>query len=108
MDNVLASSAVNRGFEPRSGQTKDYTIGICCVSTKLAAIRSKSKDWLLPYNHDHDGSGSPTAIQIKTITKIPFSSTQGDHTLYVNHKYTYQYKENNSRVSECLLINYFP
>jgi hypothetical protein len=46
MDNVLASSAVNRGFEPRSGQTKDYTIGICCVSTKFAAIRSKSKDWL--------------------------------------------------------------
>ena len=23
MDNVLASSAVNRGFEPRLGQTKD-------------------------------------------------------------------------------------
>ena len=24
---VLASSAVNRGLEPRSGQTKDYKIG---------------------------------------------------------------------------------
>ena len=26
---VLASSAVDRGFESRSGQTKDYKIGIC-------------------------------------------------------------------------------
>jgi hypothetical protein len=24
---VLSSSAVDRGFEPQSGQTKDYTIG---------------------------------------------------------------------------------
>jgi hypothetical protein len=29
---VPASSAVDRGFEPRSGQTKDYKIGICCFS----------------------------------------------------------------------------
>jgi hypothetical protein len=28
------------------GQTKDYKIGICCFSTKHAALRSKSKDWL--------------------------------------------------------------
>jgi hypothetical protein len=33
---VLASSAVDRGFEPRSGQTKDYEIGICCFSAKHA------------------------------------------------------------------------
>jgi hypothetical protein len=37
--------AVDRGFEPRSGQTKDYKIGICCFSTKHAALRGKSKDW---------------------------------------------------------------
>jgi hypothetical protein len=42
---VLSSSMVDRGFEPRSGQTKDYTIGICCFSAKYAALRSKSKDW---------------------------------------------------------------
>ena len=29
-----------------AGQTKDYKIGICCFSTKHAALRSKSKDWL--------------------------------------------------------------
>ena len=46
MVNVLASSAVDRGFEPRSGQTKDYKIGICCFSAKHTALRRKSKDWL--------------------------------------------------------------
>ena len=45
MVSVLAPSAVDRGFEPRSGQTKDYNIGICCFSAKLAALRRKSKDW---------------------------------------------------------------
>ena len=46
MVSVLATSVVDRGFEPRSGQTKDYTIGICCFSPKHAALKSKSKDWL--------------------------------------------------------------
>ena len=46
MVNVLASSTVYRGFEPRSGQTKDYKIGMCCFSAKHAALRRKSKDWL--------------------------------------------------------------
>jgi hypothetical protein len=34
------------GFDPRSSQTEDYNIGICCFSTKHAALRSKSKDRL--------------------------------------------------------------
>ena len=37
---------VESGFEPRSSQTKDYKIGICCFSAKHAALRRKSKDWL--------------------------------------------------------------
>ena len=44
MVNVLASSAVDSGFDPRSGQTKDFKIGICCFSTKHATLRRKSKD----------------------------------------------------------------
>jgi hypothetical protein len=32
MVDVLTSNAVDRGFEPRLGQTKDYIIGICCYS----------------------------------------------------------------------------
>jgi hypothetical protein len=47
MVSVLASSAVDRGLEHRSGQTKDYKISICCFSAKhTSALRSKSKDWL--------------------------------------------------------------
>jgi len=41
---VHASSAVDRGFEPLSGQTKDYKIGICCSFGKHTALRRKSKD----------------------------------------------------------------
>ena len=42
--NVLTSSVVDRGFEPRLGQTKDYKIGICCFSGKHAALSRKNKD----------------------------------------------------------------
>ena len=31
---MLVSSAGERGFEPRLGQTKDYKICICCFSAK--------------------------------------------------------------------------
>jgi hypothetical protein len=34
MVSMSASSLVDRGFEPWSGQTKDYTIGTCCFSVK--------------------------------------------------------------------------
>jgi hypothetical protein len=46
MVSVLVSSVVDRGFQPRSGQTKDYKIGMCCFSAKHAALRRKTKDWL--------------------------------------------------------------
>jgi hypothetical protein len=46
MASMLVSSAVDRGFEPLSGQTKDYKIGICCFSAKYVALRRKTKDWL--------------------------------------------------------------
>ena len=40
MVNVLTLSGVDHGFEPMSGQTKDYKVGICCFSAKHAALRS--------------------------------------------------------------------
>jgi hypothetical protein len=46
MVSVLVWSAVDRGFEPWSGQTKDYEIGICYFSAKHSALRRKNKDWL--------------------------------------------------------------
>ena len=42
MVSMLASSAVDLGFEPRSDK-----IGICCFSAKLAALRRKNKDCLI-------------------------------------------------------------
>jgi hypothetical protein len=44
MVGVLALSVVDCGLEPRSGQTKDYIIGICCFSAKYAALRRQGKD----------------------------------------------------------------
>jgi hypothetical protein len=46
MVSLLASSAVDRGSQPRSGQIKDYKIGICFFSAKHTAFRRKSKEWL--------------------------------------------------------------
>jgi hypothetical protein len=42
MVSMLVLSEGDCGFEPRSGQTKDYKIGICCFSAKHAALRSNS------------------------------------------------------------------
>ena len=38
MVSVLPSSVVDRGFEPRSGKTKDYKIGMCCFSAKQEVV----------------------------------------------------------------------
>ena len=46
MVRLLSSSVVYCLLEPRSGQTKDYKISMCCFSAKHAALRRKSKDWL--------------------------------------------------------------
>jgi hypothetical protein len=40
MVSVLASIVVDRGFEPRSDQTKDYKRGIRCFSTNHTALMS--------------------------------------------------------------------
>ena len=65
MVSVLAYSAVDRGFVSRSGQTKDYKIGICCFSAKqYAALRRKSKDWL-DRNQD-------CVLVVRHIYQVPF------------------------------------
>ena len=43
MVSVLASSAIDCGYEPRSGQAKECKIGICCFSAKNASLRRKSR-----------------------------------------------------------------
>jgi hypothetical protein len=60
---VLVGSAVDRGFKPRSGQTKHYKIGICCFSNKHAALRRKGKDWLVwNWNNVSEWSGLEPTI----------------------------------------------
>ena len=51
MVNVFASSVGDRGFEPRRVKPKTTKIGIC-FSTKHAALRRKSRDWLA-MNHNN-------------------------------------------------------
>ena len=46
VDLGLLKSVVDRGFEPRSGQTKYYRIGMCCFSAEQASLRRESNDWL--------------------------------------------------------------
>ena len=46
MVSLLVLSSVDHGFDTRSGQTKDFEIGICCFSAKHTAVRRTSKDWL--------------------------------------------------------------
>jgi hypothetical protein len=60
MVSVLASSAVECGFEHQSRQAKDYKIGICCFSAKHAALRRKSKDWLA-WNQNNVSEWSDTS-----------------------------------------------
>ena len=43
MVSVLASSVVDYGFKPRTGQTNDYEIGICCFSAKHNSIKEKEQ-----------------------------------------------------------------
>jgi hypothetical protein len=74
---VLASSAVYRGFEPRSGQTKDYEIGICCFSSMHAPLRRKSKDWLVRNQNNvsewSDISTHGLLFQLASTMKMQFS-----------------------------------
>jgi len=77
MVSMLASSAVDRGFERRSGQTKDYEIGICCFSDKQAELRRKCKSWLAR-NQDNvsewiDMSTSRLLFQWASTIKIQLS-----------------------------------
>ena len=39
---VIGYSVVDRGFESRSGKTKDYAIGMCCFCTELILVDRKS------------------------------------------------------------------
>ena len=55
-------SAVDLGFEPRSGHTKDYKISLCCFSAKYKALMIKSKDWLARNENNVSGATCLTCL----------------------------------------------
>jgi hypothetical protein len=57
--------AVDRGFEPQSGQTNNYKIGIWCVSDTHAAVWRKSKDWL-----NQDQNNVPEWNDLQTVITV--------------------------------------
>jgi hypothetical protein len=64
---------VDRGFEARSGQTKDYEIGICCFSAKQAVLRRKSKDLLAGNQnnvHNVPGWGGGGHVYLRTVALV--------------------------------------
>ena len=67
MVSVLSSSAIDRMLEFRSGQTKDYKIGICCFSAQHAALGSKSKDWLA---HNQDNVSEYNDVYLRIVVSI--------------------------------------
>jgi hypothetical protein len=69
MVSVLTSSAVDRGFELRSDQTKDYKIGIWCFSAKHTALSTKSKDWLAR-NQDNVSKWSNMSVYPRTVVSV--------------------------------------
>jgi hypothetical protein len=69
MVSVLSSDALDHGFEPRLGQTKDYQIGSCCFSAKHAALKRKSKDWMAR-NQDNVSSGKKIIIKFVVVKCI--------------------------------------
>jgi hypothetical protein len=69
MVRVLNSIEVDSVFEPRSCQSNDYKIGICCFSTKHAALRKKSRDWL-SRNQDNVFECGDMSIQINVQQNI--------------------------------------
>ena len=61
MANVLIASVVDRMFEPQSGQTKNYKIGICCFSITHASLMRKTK--YLAQNQDSVSKWSDKLIE---------------------------------------------
>jgi len=64
---VLASSTVDRGFETRSGQTKDYIFVASPLSTQL---RRKSKDWLAQNQNNISEWGIMSTVYPRIVVSV--------------------------------------
>ena len=68
MIGVLDSSAVDKRFEPRSGQVKGYNNGIGCFSNKHVVWRWNNKDWIRVMWSEKSTHGLLFQLTIKTKT----------------------------------------
>ena len=85
MLSVLASSAVDCRFEPRSGQTQDHKFGICSFSAKHTALRRKSKDWLARnQNNVSEWSDMSTCGLLLQLERVDLEQSGPYHHLIEN------------------------
>ena len=80
MVSMLATSAIDCGYELRSCQTKEYIIGICCFSAKNAALRRKNKDWLAR-NQNNVSEWSYISTQWLLLVHLAFGKVSFYHHL---------------------------
>jgi hypothetical protein len=81
MISVLASSAIAHEFESRSGQTKDYKIGIVASPLSTQHYGERAKKYTLS---QYDSSPSLTACQILVILIDSFSVEQVEEYTCLN------------------------
>jgi hypothetical protein len=77
MGSVLALSAVDRGLEPRSGQTKDYKIGMCCFYAKHAALQRKRKE------HKQAQRIPDTKTRVSIQSEEPLKDDSEEQTVHI-------------------------
>ena len=80
MVSEFVSSAVDHGFEPWSGQSKDYKIDICCFSAKHVALRRKSKD-CLAWNQNNVSEWSDISTQWLLLAHLAKGNVRFYHHL---------------------------
>jgi hypothetical protein len=84
---MVASSSVDCGFEPRSGQIKDYKIGICYFSAKHAPLRRKSKDWVAR-NQDNASEWDDMSICGLLLKRVGLVQNGPHHHLIENNLFS--------------------
>ena len=73
MARVLSSSAVDRGFEPLSGEAKDYKIGSCCLSAKHATLSINGLVFNVTFNNI-------SAISWRSVLLVKGSGVSGENS----------------------------
>jgi hypothetical protein len=78
-------------FEPWSSQTKDYKIGVSCISAKHTTVKSKNKNWL-GRNHDNvvewshmSTSGAVSWLGIMIMCQSEATCLPAESKLALNH-----------------------